>query len=64
MERNSGPSPSKTGGQLKIMDLAPADVANHDYQGRDARNVIEGEMRQFPAEGKYDKQFNIVRFVE
>ena len=21
-------------------------------------------MRQFPSEGKYDKQFNIVRFVE
>jgi hypothetical protein len=53
------PSPSKTGGQIRIEALNPAHVAQEKYIGRDGLNVIEGEMRQF------DAKFDIIkRFVE
>lgn len=55
------PSPSKTGGQVKIEGLLPAHVAQDPYLGRDALNVIEGEMRQF--ETKIDMS-KVKRFVE
>ena len=55
------PSPSKTGGQVKIEGLLPAHVSNDPYLGRDALNVIEGEMRQFDT--KFDVS-KIKRFVE
>ena len=55
------PSPSKTGGQVKIENLLPAHVSNDPYLGRDALNVIEGEMRQF--ETKFDLA-KTKRFVE
>jgi len=54
-----GPSPSKTGGQVHIDNLNPSHVTQDLYLGRDALNVIEGEMRQF--ESKFDI---IKRYVE
>ena len=55
------PSPSKTGGQLKIEGLIPAHISNEEYRGRDALNVIEGEMRQFDTKIDISK---VKRFVE
>ena len=52
-------SPSKTGGQLRINNLNPTHVTAEQFRGRDALNVIEGEMRQF--ETKFDV---FKRFVE
>ena len=46
---------------MKIENLLPAHVSNDPYLGRDALNVIEGEMRQFDT--KFDVS-KIKRFVE
>lgn len=54
-----GPSPSKTGRQVRIEKLQVAHTSQEPYLGRDALNVIEGEMRQF--ETKIDI---IKRYVE
>ena len=60
MRKEMNQSPTKTAGQIQLKDLAPEDVTNEPYNGRDAVVVIEGEMRQF--DGK--RQDKIQRYVE
>eukprot|EP00347_Sterkiella_histriomuscorum_P023584 403334088 len=59
-KRELNQSPNKTGGQIKLNDLAQEDISNEPYIGRDAVVVIEGEMRQFDGK-RLDK---IQRYVE
>ena len=54
----SGPSPSKTGGQIKITNLEREHITHDPYGERDAMNIIEGEARL------YTKSDLIRRFVE
>lgn len=46
---------------MKIDNLLPAHVSNDPYNGRDALNVIEGEMRQFDTKIDVSK---VKRYVE
>ena len=60
MKRELHQSPSKTGGQIQLKEVAAEDITHEPYIGRDAVVVIEGEMRQFDGK-RVDK---VQRYVE